>query len=94
MPKAPAVKRAGKRITAPPANMRQSMSIGAAKASSTVAVILAAPQVILKANLIAPKKNQRDNAVIKISNIAFLLEISAQPFGLRLYSILFQGYNK
>ena len=94
MLKAPDISRAGIKITAPPANMRQSMSTGTAKVSRTVAVILAAPQVILKANLIAPKKNQRDSAVIKISNIAFLLVISAQPFGLRLHSILLQEHNK
>ena len=74
MPKAPAMSKAGIKITAPPANMRQSINTGNAKVSRTVAVILAAPQVILKANLIAPKKNHRDKAVIKISNIVFLLE--------------------
>ena len=74
IPKAPAIKKAGRRITAPPAKTRQSISTGKANAISTVAVIFAAPQVILKASLTAPKKNQSDKAVIKNSNIVFLLE--------------------
>jgi hypothetical protein len=75
MPKAPAINKAGKSITAPLANTRQSISTTAAIASKTDAIIFVVPQAILKASLTLPAKSHMDNRVTRISNISFLLKL-------------------